>query len=191
MKTIKITKLDALTEVLQKTSNGTLGLCHGVFDLLHIGHIKYFQEAKSFCDFLIVSITPDQYVNKGPERPVFTDFLRAEAIAALDCVDCVVINEWPTAIELINIVKPNFYIKGPDYKNLHDDITGKIFDEKKSVELFDGKLVFTSGDQYSSSSLLNEINKKNYPKESLSWWDNDRKKINIKKIRKSFEEITN
>jgi len=190
MKTIKITKLDALTEVLQKTSNGTLGLCHGVFDLLHIGHIKYFQEAKSFCDFLIVSITPDQYVNKGPERPVFTDFLRAEAIAALDCVDCVVINEWPTAIELINIVKPNFYIKGPDYKNLHDDITGKIFDEKKSVELFDGKLVFTSGDQYSSSSLLNEINKKNYPKESLSWWDNDRKKINIKKIRKSFEEIT-
>lgn len=189
MKNNAIIKLNKLSEFLQETCSGTTGLCHGVFDLLHIGHIKYFQEAKSLCDFLVVSITPDQYVNKGPGRPVFSDSLRAEAIAALDCVDCVVINEWPTAIELINIVRPNFYIKGPDYKNLHDDITGKIFDEKKSVESFDGKLVFTNGDQYSSSSLLNEINKKKYPKESLSWWDNDRKKINVKKIKKSFEEI--
>ena len=128
-----ILQFDELNKLLQVSRKGSIGLCHGVFDLLHIGHIKYFQEAKSFCDFLVVSITQDQYVNKGPGRPKFSENLRAEAISALSCVDCVVINSWPTAIEIIELVKPDFYIKGPDYKNLHDDKTGNIFMKKKRL----------------------------------------------------------
>ena len=160
MRNKSIYQLDDLTELLKNSQKGSIGLCHGVFDLLHIGHIKYFQEAKSLCDFLVVSITPDQYVNKGPGRPKFSENLRAEAISALDCIDCVVINSWPTAVEIIEQVKPDFYIKGPDYKNLQNDTTGNIFDEKKSVESFNGKLVFTNDDLHSSSSLINEFNKK-------------------------------
>ena len=58
-------------------------LCHGVFDLLHIGHIKYLEEAKTFGDILVVSLTPDNFVNKGPGRPVFHQELRADAINSL------------------------------------------------------------------------------------------------------------
>ena len=113
--------------------------CHGVFDLLHIGHIKYFQEAKSFGDILIVTITPDRYVNKGPNRPAFKENHRSEAIAALDIVDYVVINEWPTAIEAIKIIKPDFYIKGPDYKDYTKDVTGNIKLEEDAVKSVGGQ----------------------------------------------------
>ena len=73
-------------------------LCHGVFDLLHIGHIRHFEQAKKLGDVLAVTTTPDQYVEKGPGRPVFNEGLRAEAIAALDCVDYVAIHQWPMAV---------------------------------------------------------------------------------------------
>ena len=169
--------------------HGSLGHCHGVFDLLHIGHIKYFQEAKSLCDFLIVSLTPDEFVNKGPGRPVFSAALRAEAIAALDCVDCVIINLWPTAIDTIKLLKPDFYIKGPDYKILEDDVTGKIFEEKDAIESVGGKLVFTSGEIHSSSHLINDMKKNSYTSDVLEWWDSGRKKINFKEIISSFKAI--
>src|SRR4051794_11214252 len=63
--------------------------CHGVFDLLHPGHIRHLTEAKHMGDLLVVTITPDRYVNKGPHRPAFTESLRAEVLAALDVVDFV------------------------------------------------------------------------------------------------------
>ena len=79
--------------------------CHGVFDLLHVGHIKHFKEAKTFGDILVVSITPDEFVNKGPGRPVFTTSLRLEALAALQSVDYVVANNLPSAEEIIKSIK--------------------------------------------------------------------------------------
>src|SRR5438105_12428740 len=57
--------------------------CHGVFDVLHVGHIRHFEEARAFGDVLVVTLTPDAYVNKGPHRPAFNEALRAEVIAAL------------------------------------------------------------------------------------------------------------
>lgn len=130
--------------------------CHGVFDLLHIGHIKHFQAAKNQGDILVVTITPDRYVNKGPGRPRFTEKLRAEAIAALDCVDFVIINMWPTAIEAINKIKPDIYAKGDEYQKSENDITGKIDDEIAAVNRFGGKVFFTKEPTFSSSSLLNQ-----------------------------------
>src|SRR5437016_229254 len=90
--------------------------CHGVFDLLHIGHIRHFEQAKKLGDVLVVTLTRDPYVNKGPHRPVFAQDLRAEAIAALGCVDYVALNETPMAVEAIKSLKPHFYVKGSDYK---------------------------------------------------------------------------
>lgn len=131
--------------------------CHGVFDLLHIGHIKHLQHAKSVGDILIVSITPDRFVNKGPGRPYFPEHLRAEALAALSCVDFVVINDYPTAVEAINIIKPNVYVKGIEYQNIANDITGKISDEEAAVNAIGGELCFTNDIVFSSSSLLNKF----------------------------------
>ena len=109
-----------------KSGDKTVIHCHGVFDLLHIGHIQYFQEAKSMGDVLVVSITPDRFVNKGPNRPAFNEDFRADAVAALDVVNYVVISKWDTAIDCIKLLKPDLYVKGPDYKDYKQDITGNI-----------------------------------------------------------------
>jgi cytidyltransferase-like protein len=124
---------------------------------LHIGHIKHFKEAKTFGDVLIVSITPDEFVNKGPDRPAFTTSLRLESLASLESVDYVFANKWPTAEDTIKIIKPDFYFKGPDYKNHLDDITGKINDEVAAVNFVGGEIVYTDDITFSSSSLLNKF----------------------------------
>ena len=131
--------------------------CHGVFDLLHVGHIKHFKEAKTFGDVLVVSITPDEFVNKGPGRPAFSTSLRLESLSELESVDYVVANKSPTAEEIIKIIQPNVYCKGPDYKNHSDDITGKITDEEDAVKLVGGKIMYTDDITFSSSSLLNKF----------------------------------
>ncbi|MDP3920153.1 MAG: PfkB family carbohydrate kinase [Candidatus Omnitrophota bacterium] len=130
--------------------------CHGVFDLLHIGHIRHLNRAKKMGDVLVVSITPDRFVNKGPHRPAFPDQLRAEAIAALDCVDYVVINNWPKAIEAIKLIKPDMYVKGRDYRDAAKDHTGGILEEESAVQSIGGKLVFTDEIEFSSTSLINQ-----------------------------------
>ena len=84
----KIKSLDNIANEISKLKKSNKIIhCHGVFDLLHIGHIKYFQKAKSFGDILVVTITPDHHVQKGPGRPAFKEKHRAEGIAALDVVD--------------------------------------------------------------------------------------------------------
>ncbi len=130
--------------------------CHGVFDLLHIGHIRYFEQASRLGDILIITVTSDKFVNKGPHRPVFNQDLRAEAIAALDCVDYVAINKWSTAVKTIQILKPNFYVKGSEYEDRSKDYTGGINIEKAAVESMGGKIVFIDDITFSSSNLINQ-----------------------------------
>lgn len=129
--------------------------CHGVFDLLHIGHLRHLDGARRLGDILVVTITPDHLVNKGPGRPAFTETLRAEALAMLECVDFVAINRWPTAIEVIRLLRPDFYVKGSDYIDAGKDISGGIVDEQEAVEAGGGKIVFTEDITFSSSNLLN------------------------------------
>jgi len=106
-------------------------LAHGVFDLLHVGHIRHLREAKALGDVLVVTLTEDSRVNKGPGRPAFTETLRAEALAALEAVDFVAISRHATAVPVIATIKPNVYVKGPDYKDAARDITGAL-PKKKS-----------------------------------------------------------
>lgn len=127
--------------------------CHGVFDLLHIGHTRYLQKAKSIGDVLVVTITPDRYVNKGPHRPVFPENLRAEAVAALDCVDYVAINEWPTAVEAIGLLKPDIYAKGVEYRERR---TPEILSEESALAETGGDMVFIEDITSSSSHLINK-----------------------------------
>jgi rfaE bifunctional protein kinase chain/domain/rfaE bifunctional protein nucleotidyltransferase chain/domain len=132
-----------------------VALAHGVFDLLHLGHIRYLQQARAFADVLVVTITPDEYVNKGPHRPAFTGTHRAEAIAALDCVQHAAINKWPSAVELLELVRPDFYVKGSDYRDAQQDLTGGIAREEAAVRSVGGQLVFTDDITFSSSALIN------------------------------------
>ncbi|MCP4606632.1 MAG: adenylyltransferase/cytidyltransferase family protein [Proteobacteria bacterium] len=155
------TKIVTLEEMAAMTRNArkrgqTIVHCHGVFDLLHIGHIRYFQQAKKMGDMLVVTITPDEYVNKGPGRPAFSEDLRVEAVAFLDVVDYVAKNRWPMADETIKLVKPHVYAKGIDYKDEDKDITGGITKEREAIESIGGSLVFTDDIVFSSSSLINK-----------------------------------
>ncbi len=128
--------------------------CHGCFDLLHIGHMKHFESAAREADVLVVTLTPDRYVNKGPGRPVFNERLRLESIAALEAVDFVALNDWPTAVETINLLKPDLYVKGPDYKKREEDITNNIGLEEAAVQAIGGRLHITDDVQFSSSRLI-------------------------------------
>ena len=130
-------------------------LCHGVFDLMHVGHIRHLEQARRMGDVLAVTITPDRYVNKGPDRPAFPEQLRAEAVAALDCVDFVAINQWPTAVETIRLLRPALYVKGSEYRDAESDVTDGIRLERQAVEAICGELAFTNGLTFSSSNLLN------------------------------------
>lgn len=153
-KIVTLKELKAFTEEKQSSSK-VVGLCHGVFDLLHLGHIYYLEEAKSLCDFLIVTITDDQFVNKGPGRPHFNAMERAKALSSLEHVDYVAINQSKTALNILKFIQPSLYIKGPDYKDSSSDPTANLQKEIDEIQSSGGKFVTTSGIQYSSSRILN------------------------------------
>jgi len=158
MSNSKILSLDQIAQrsnVLREQGKRVM-LCHGTFDLIHIGHIRHLESAKKKGDVLLVTVTADQYVNKGPGRPVFNEHLRAESLAALECVDFVAINHAVTAVDALHKIKPSVYVKGNEYHSHGDDVTGNIIREQEAVEVHGGEVFFTDEIIFSSSSLLNE-----------------------------------
>ena len=91
----KIYNLSELSKIIKnlKDKGKKISLCHGVFDLVHLGHVKHLQVAKSYCDFLLVTITSDEFVNKGPSKPLFKEINRADFLASISFVDFVFINK--------------------------------------------------------------------------------------------------
>lgn len=158
MTTHKILSLQELAERSRqlREEGQRVVLCHGAFDLMHTGHIRYLQRAKQEGDILMVTVTGDAYVNKGPGRPVFFEQLRAESLAALACVDFVAINHAVSAVEALHEIRPNIYAKGDEYRSHGDDVTGNITREQDAVEAHGGQLFFTDEITFSSSNLLNE-----------------------------------
>lgn len=137
---------------------GNVILCHGVFDVLHAGHVHHFQEAKKHGDILVVSITPDQYVNKGPNRPIFNQNVRARVVDALKVVDFVVVNSRPDALDVLKVLEPDVFCKGSEVLNCPSNY---VQIEKEYVEGYGGKLVFLDmlGDDspVSSSNIINRL----------------------------------
>jgi rfaE bifunctional protein nucleotidyltransferase chain/domain len=152
----KIKNLDDLAEIIRslKENGKTVVHCHGVFDLVHMGHVRHFEAAKRQGDVLVVTVTKDEYVNKGPGRPVFNQRLRAESVASLQVVDYVAINEWPTAAPTIRKLRPHFFVKGSEYAE-RKDLTGHISEEEKAVLEVEARLHFTDELTLSSTKLLN------------------------------------
>jgi rfaE bifunctional protein nucleotidyltransferase chain/domain len=134
---------------------GKIVLCHGVFDLFHPGHLSHLKSAKKNGDILIVSITADKFVNKGPLRPYYNEIIRAEFLSNISFVDYVIISNDYTAVKIINVIKPNFYVKGQEYKDTKKDISKNILAEALAVKKNNGKIIFTNEPTLSSGNLLN------------------------------------
>ena len=150
----KITNIsDLLKEVGKFPRAKKIIVCHGVFDVVHPGHIRHLAYAKSKADILVVSLTCDKHIKKGTYRPHVPENLRALSLAAFDMVDYVVIDENATPLENIKYLKPDFFAKGFEYS---DDMPKATLDEMKLVESYGGAMIFTPGDVvYSSTKFLN------------------------------------
>jgi len=177
---MKILDLEQLGEEVKllKAQGKTIVHCHGVFDLLHIGHIRYFRQAKQFGDVLVVTVTEDSYVDKGPGRPAFSENLRAEGVASLDTVDYVAINKWPTAEETIRLLRPDYYVKGAEFRDITSDLTGKMEREAQVVKEVGAELVFADDIVFSSSNLINRY-MSSYPKETQEYLEIVRNRYHV------------
>ena len=156
----KIISTENLAKIISKfkKKGKRVVLCHGVFDLLHIGHINHFKEAKKLGDILVVTVTQDKYVNKGPNRPIFSLNTRMELIAALKDIDYVAPNIYSNAIQLIKMLKPSIYCKGKDYKNYNLDATNQIKKEVLAIKSVGGRIIHTDTELFSSSKIINQTN---------------------------------
>lgn len=151
---MKIYPLQQLTDICAKLKAGgkTVVQCHGCFDVLHIGHVKHLETAKRMGDVLIVTVTADPFVNKGPNRPVFNEDYRAEMLEALTCVDYVAINDGIDAAQAILILKPDFYVKGADYAKPHTQTT-----EELATITIGGRVRYTTTEKFSTTELLEAL----------------------------------
>lgn len=172
-----------------KQAGKKIVMCHGTFDLLHAGHIRYLQRARLEGDVLLVTVTADEFVNKGPGRPVFNSQLRAENIAALECVDFVAINYDVAAVEAINEIKPNVYVKGSEYRSHGDDVTGNIVHEADAVAAHGGEVFYTDEITFSSTSLLNE-NFGVFPPETKSFLSRFRQDFPEKELHRLIDSLS-
>jgi rfaE bifunctional protein kinase chain/domain/rfaE bifunctional protein nucleotidyltransferase chain/domain len=175
----KILEKNSSIKILEnlKKNKKKIVLCHGVFDLVHYGHILHFKSAKQLGDVLIVSITKDKYIKKGIGRPLFNEIQRLKYLSEIEVIDYLYICETESAEDSIKMIKPNFYAKGPDYKNNLLDDTKKIYLEKKLVEKFRGKIVYTNDEKFSSSAIIN--------RENLLYLSNDQDNY-LKILKKKF-----
>ena len=171
-----------------RKKNKKIVLCHGVFDLLHIGHLKHFTFAKKNGDILIVSITQDKFINKGFGRPIFNQNIRAEMLSSISIIDFVIINNEPSAEDVINSIKPNFYCKGIEYKDKKSDITKKIYPELKSLKKINGKIIYSNEDTYSSSKIIN-TNLNLYNKKQSEFIKLIKKNISLDELFIAFKKI--
>jgi rfaE bifunctional protein kinase chain/domain/rfaE bifunctional protein nucleotidyltransferase chain/domain len=143
----------------------TVIMCHGTFDLVHPGHIRHLMYAKDHADVLVASLTSDSHINKANFRPFVPQDLRAMNLAALECVDYVIIDDNETPIENLKFIQPDFFAKGYEYSE--DGIHPKTREEMAVIEAYGGELLFTPGDLVLSSSAIIETTPPNLATEKL------------------------
>jgi len=153
----KIVDLDAFKEIRAATREAgeRVVLCHGVFDLLHPGHVQHLERAAELGNRLVITVTADEYVRRGPGRPVFSHEMRMATLAALESVDWVVLSQDATALNAIDVIQPDVYCKGTEYRDHPDGPTERVTREIERVESYGGETRYIGGVVYSSTKLLN------------------------------------
>src|SRR5689334_20111826 len=148
----KIVTFDDLPRIRELHRGRRIVHCHGAFDLVHLGHLIHFEEARTLGDVLVVTLTGDRHITK--KRSItFTEEQRARQVAALEIVDYVAVIQEPTALSAIEALKPDVYVKGPEYADLTLDKSRSIYHEMRVLEQYGGRMHFTSGDTFSSTKL--------------------------------------
>lgn len=154
----KVLSLDQLTQLAHElhSQGRQVVLCHGCFDIVHPGHLRYLQSAGSHGDVLVVSLTSDDAIEKSDgTRPYIPQEYRAENLAALEFVDHVVVVDGPTAEPVIKALRPNLYVKGREYERSADP---RIVAERALVEAAGGRVMFSSGDVvFSSTTIMDSL----------------------------------
>lgn len=151
----KIASLEALRPVVEahRAAGRVVALANGVFDLIHVGHVRYLEGAKALADVLVVAVNSDASVRalKGEGRPVIPEADRAEMVAALGCVDHVLIFSEPTVVPVIRALRPHLQVKGTDY-------TPDSIPERAEVEAYGGR-VAVAGDpkERSTTEILRKL----------------------------------
>jgi rfaE bifunctional protein kinase chain/domain/rfaE bifunctional protein nucleotidyltransferase chain/domain len=150
----KIKTVDELIrEVGPRPRQRSVVMCHGVFDLVHPGHIRHLLYAKSKADVLVASLTADKHIHKAHYRPFVPQELRALNLAALEMVDYVIIDEEATPIANLARIQPDFFAKGYEYQS--NGLHPKTRQEVETIEAYGGEILFTPGDiVYSSSAMI-------------------------------------
>ena len=151
-------KLTTIQKILSKIGrfprSKKIILCHGVFDVVHPGHIRHLNYAKSQGDILVVSCTGDRFIDKGIYRPHIPQKMRALNLAAFEMVDYVLIDENRKPLNLLKKLKPDFFAKGFEYTS--KGLPQATIEEKNELDKYGGKLIFTPGDiVYSSTKFIN------------------------------------
>lgn len=185
----KIIDFDTVAKYLKnvKKAKKIIIHCHGVFDLVHPGHIRHLSYCRSKADILIVSITPDKFIDKGTYRPLVPEQLRANNLSVLEIVDFVVIDKFKYPYNIIKKIRPDYFAKGNEYSNNTNPLTEK---EKLVLSKFGGKMLFTPGDYVLSSTKIineNEINLKYDKLKNLI----DVNNYDLDKIIKIFKKLKN
>jgi rfaE bifunctional protein kinase chain/domain/rfaE bifunctional protein nucleotidyltransferase chain/domain len=185
-KSKKIISYNNSEKILKKFRKKKTVLCHGVFDIVHPGHIRHFAHCKQKADILIVSLTKDAFIKKGTYRPMVPQDLRAFNLSSLELVDFVVIDQNKNPDNLIKKIKPNFFAKGLEYADLKNPLTVK---EKNIVESFGGKMIFSPGDYVlSSSKIIRQMEPDlKYDKLKLLM---DTENINFNDLKKILKDLT-
>ncbi len=151
---VKQSELDILLENLRKEGK-TIVTTNGCFDILHVGHVKYLEKAKSFADVLIVALNSDKSVRsiKGETRPINNETDRAEVLSALRSVDYVVLFDEDSPIDLLLKIKPDVHTKGADY-------TIESLPEAKGIIDAGGRIEFiTFVEGKSTTSIIEKMKK--------------------------------
>ena len=152
----KIKTVDELIEAVGKRPRKKkVIMCHGVFDVVHPGHLRHLIYAKSKADILITSITADAHITKGQHRPHVPQDLRALNLAAFELVDYVVIDTEATPLKNMSLIQPDYFAKGYEYTA--NGVAAKTQEEAQILQSYGGELLFTPGDIVYSSSTLIEL----------------------------------
>ncbi len=149
----KVLSLSELAAELQRARAGgrTIALANGIFDLLHVGHLRYLEGARLLADILVVAVNTDESarLNKGPGRPLVPAAERAELIAGLECTDYVVLFGEKDVRKVIRVLRPDVQVKGTDYQI--DTVP-----EREEVERYGGRVAIAGDPKHHSTSALLE-----------------------------------
>lgn len=164
-------------------------LAHGTFDFFHYGHFLHLKKAKSLGQILVVTLTADKFIKKGPGRPFYNQQTRINYLKEMNFIDHLCIVNFSSAVEIIESLKPNIYVKGSDYKNLEKDHTGKIIDEIKVLKKFKGQFLITNEKSYSASNKIN-LFRDQFKPETKKFLSNFKKNNNFHNLREKLKKIS-